>query len=68
MTPNASIPVGARVRLRDPAQYAAIGAAVGVVRGRLKASGRLRVEFETLRHVGRSTMSSFRDEQLERVE
>lgn len=63
-----SIPVGTRVRLREPERYPVIGAAVGIVRGRLKASGRLRVEFETVRHVGRSMMSSFRDSEVERVE
>lgn len=68
MTPVDEYPIGTRVRLRDPAQYAAIGVAVGVVRSRLKASGRLRVEFAGITHHGRATMSSFRDEQVERVD
>lgn len=68
MTPADDFPIGTRVRLRDPAQYAAIGAAVGVVKSRLKASGRLRVEFVSITHHGRTTMSSFRDGEVERAE
>lgn len=63
----ACLQAGQRVRLRDPASAPVIGAAVGVVQGHM-ASGRLKVEFETVRWHGRALVSILTDEEVEREE